>query len=200
MFAYIKGILAYSSPLSVIVEARDIGYKIFVPVSAFSHLPQIGTEVVMHLSFVVREQAHTLYGFLSAQERDFFEALLNVTGIGPRTALALIGHMPLAELQNAIIHQDVPAICRVPGIGKKGAERLIIEMRDKIPASAVSSFEISAQSPFNAKTQTVNDAMSALINLGYNQQTAQKALKKSLKDAPEEIDLASLIATALKHV
>lgn len=114
MFAYIKGRLAQSTTAYAVVEAGGVGYKIFIPVSAFGRLPHIGSEVVFHTSFVVREQAQTLYGFLSVQERDFFEALLNVTGIGPKIALALIGHLSLIELQRAISRKILPrsAVCR----------------------------------------------------------------------------------------
>lgn len=132
MFAYIKGTLVQSTATSVVIETHGIGYKLFIPVSAFSQLPQIGSPLTLQTSFIVRELAQTLYGFFTLHERDFFEALLGVTGIGPKIALALIGHMSTHELQRAISNEDTAALCRVPGIGKKGAERLIIEMRDKV--------------------------------------------------------------------
>lgn len=199
MFAYLKGSLVLASPGSAIVDCQGIGYKLFVPANASAHFPQIGSPVILHTSFVVREASHTLYGFLSAQERDFFELLLGVTGIGPKIALALIGHMSVGDLQQAIAAGDTATLCRVPGIGKKGAERLIMEMRDKV--DAVSTTEgFSAHFVADPHTQAVKDAMSALINLGYHQQVAQKAIKKSLQDAPESIDLPALISLALKHV
>jgi len=199
MFAYIKGTLVHVSTNAVIIDAGGIGYKIFVPANAYELAPPTGSQLTLHTSFVVREQAQTLYGFFSVHERDFFEALLGVTGIGPKIALALIGHMPLSQLQQAIVNEDVTSICRVPGIGKKGAERLIIEMRDKVDLSP-SLCSHAVQTAADPRTQAVNDAMNALINLGYNQNTAQKALKRTLKDLPESIDLAALISTALKHV
>lgn len=200
MYAYIKGILAQANPTAVIIEAGGIGYKIFIPISAMNQLPQVGETIILHLSFIVREQAQTLYGFPSMQERDFFESLMGVTGIGPKIALALIGHMPLGELQKAIAQQDIPTICRVPGIGKKGAERLIIEMRDKISNIEMGPQNYAVTNASDPRTQCVNDAMSALINLGYTNSTAQTAIKKSLKSLPESIDVASLISLALKHV
>jgi Holliday junction DNA helicase RuvA len=200
MYAYIKGILVEASPSSVVIDAGGVGYKIFVPASVFSRLPQVGSEAIIHTSFVVREQAQTLYGFTMPHERDFFESLLGVTGIGPKIALALIGHMPLGELQRAIVNEDIAAITRVPGIGKKGAERLIIEMRDKVHVPASEGNIAHSFAPSDPKGQMVNDAMSALINLGYNQGTAQKAIKKTLKDLPEGIDISTLIAHALKNV
>lgn len=200
MFAYIKGTLAHASPVSVVIEAGGVGYKIFIPVSAFNRLPHLGTELSLHTSFVVREQAQTLYGFITTEERDFYEALLGVTGIGPKIALALIGHMPIGDLQQAIVNEDAATICRVPGIGKKGAERLIIEMRDKVSLHAITPNDFAVHSVGDLRTQTVSDAMSALINLGYNHMTAQKAIKKTLKDIPEGIDVSALISIALKHV
>lgn len=199
MYAYIKGNLSFASPAYVIVEASGIGYKIYIPASVFGQLPQIHSACQLHTSFVVREASHTLYGFTTASERDFFEALLNVTGIGPKIALALIGHMPAYELQKAISQGDIPALCRVPGIGKKGAERLIIEMRDKVQLMHDPQ-EFTVNTTGEPRAQKLSDAMSALINLGYNQQAAQNAIKKSLKDHPETIDLALLITNALKNI
>lgn len=200
MFAYIKGVLAHASQASVVIEAGGVGYKIYIPASMFLRLPHLGSALSLHTSFVVREQAQTLYGFLTTHERDFFEALMGVTGIGPKIALALIGHMPLTELQQAIADENAAVICKVPGIGKKGAERLIIEMRDKVSIHTLTPDDFAVHSHFDSRAQTVNDAMSALINLGYNQVTAQKAIKKTLKDIPEGIDVSALIASALKHV
>lgn len=200
MYAYIKGQLVECNSSYAVIEAGGVGFKIFTPSSAFGILPKTGSVVMLHTSFVVREQAQTLYGFLTAQERDFYEALLGVTGIGPKTALALLGHLPLVELQRAIANEDAGTLCRVPGLGKKGAERLIMEMRDKVSAGAFSSGDYAVHFQADPRAQSVSDAMSALINLGYNQATAQKAIKKTLKDIPEGIDVAELIAYALKHV
>lgn len=200
MFAYIKGTLAFSSSTWAVIEAGGVGYKIFIPASTASRLPQMGSEILLHTSFIVRELAQTLYGFLAIHERDFFETLMGVTGIGPKLALSLVGHMPLSELQQAIVNGDIPTICRVPGIGKKNAERLLIELRDKIPTCALSPNDLMVHSQSDPRSQKISDAMSALINLGYNQITAQKAIKKTLKDSTEGIDLATLITDALKNL
>ena len=200
MFAYIKGVLMAASPTSVVIESNGIGYKIFIPVNAFNALSQVGEQVTLHTSFVVRENAQTLYGFLTFQERDFFEVLLGVTGIGPKLALAIIGHMPLTELQQVIANEDAAALCRIPGIGKKGAERLVIELRDKVNALPLAPSKYVLHTTIDAKTRTLNDALSALVNLGYNQATAQKAIKRSLDKLPDPLDLSSLIAMALTQV
>lgn len=200
MFAYIKGILVQATPTKVIVDVAGIGYQIFIPTSTFSKLPQIQQSVQLNTSFVIRENSQALYGFITFQERDVFEALLNVSGIGPKTALSVIGHLSLEDLHRAISHNEIITISKVPGIGKKTAEKLIIEMRDKLSTLFPSDFSNYAFNPTDPHTQAITDAMHALINLGYNQQTAEKAIKKTLKDLPEELDLSRLITGALKNV
>lgn len=201
MFASIRGILVYSSPQYAIVEAGGIGFKIYIPANAFGKLPQLNQPTTLHTAYVVRELSHTLYGFMVPQERDLFESLMGVTGVGPKLALSMVGHIPMHELQRAISHHDIATICKVPGIGKKIAERLIIEMKDKLsslfPPDPSDLAVFAANDP---QTQKINDAMGALINLGYNQMTAQKAIKKTLKEQSDEVDLANLITAALKNV
>lgn len=200
MFTYMKGTLNQTTPLYIVLDIHGIGYKIFIPANAFSNLPPVDSQVLLFTSFVIREFSQSLYGFLFSHERDLFEALMNVTGIGPKLALSIIGHMEVHELSRAIHQQDTGALSKIPGIGKKTAERLIIEMRDKISGILPpnpSEYVVNIADP---RAQTLQDAMSALINLGYNQLTAQKAIKKTLKDNPEGIDLPTLITTALKNV
>jgi Holliday junction DNA helicase RuvA len=202
MFHYVRGKLTGTSPTWVTIETAGIGYKIFIPISMFSHLPVMGTELLLHTSLVIRDVSQTLYGFLSAKERDFFEDILNgVNGFGPKVTLNLIGHLPTDELCAAINNNDIDAICRVPGIGKKTAQRLVMEMRDKIQKSTghlPSEFIIEMGA--STKTQMITDAINALINLGYNNVAAQKAIKKTMQNAHESIDLPSLITNALKNV
>lgn len=196
MYAYIKGKLVYGSALFAILESGGIGYKIFIPASLYVKLPPLGQEIQLYTSFIVRELSQALYGFLKDEERELFETLLGVTGIGPKSALSLLGHMPIYDLQMAISQGDTFTLTKIPGVGKKTAERLIIEMRDKIHLST--SLEITE--PKDPSAQKVNDAMGALINLGYNQMIAQKAVKKCMKELPESINLADFISYALKNV
>lgn len=201
MIAFIKGCLVQTNPMHIIIEANGIGYKIFIPTSVFSKLPQLHETCLLYTSFVIREMSQTLYGFLSEQERDLFEILMGVSGIGPKLALSLIGHLPLQEMSRAISSHDIITICKVPGIGKKTAERLIIELRDKFSTLfPVDRSDLAVHELDEQRSRHITDAMSALINLGYNQVTAQKAIKKTLKDFPESIDLGELITSALKHV
>jgi len=200
MIAHIKGNLVSASPSSVIIEAGGLGYKVFIPASLFGQLPALESCVLLHTSFVIRELSQALYGFLSIQERDLFDALLNVSGIGPKIALSLIGHLSVFQLQQALTQPDINILCKVPGVGKKLAERLTIEMRDKISAFLTHHpSEFALPIGFDQRSQNIQDAMSALINLGYNQATAQKAIKKTLPTLPEEFDLAALITQALKN-
>ena len=195
MYEFIRGKLASSSPLRAIVDVNGIGYSISVGLSTYSKLPQIGEEVLFYTSFIVREDSHTLYGFLTIAEREFFEKLNHISGIGPKTAIALLGHLDLVDLQMAILHGNVALISKSPGIGKKTAERLVVEMRDKIKQDKTvpGGFLESGQ-----KRGVVGDAISALVNLGYHPIEAQKAVKKISDDLPKDPDLGRLITAALK--
>jgi len=202
MITYVKGKLTHATPGFAIIETGGVGYKIFIPASAYPKLPQVGTETMLYTSLVIREISQTLYGFITEEERDFFEEVTGVSGIGPKIALSLIGHLPIDEMHNAIGNNDIPAISRVPGIGKKTAQRLIIEMRDRLAKTSKhyhpSDFAINVET--DPQGQKISDAMNALINLGYNQVTAQKAIKKSLKSLPDTTDLPTLITSALNNV
>lgn len=201
MFAFIKGILVEATPSQAIVETQGVGYQIYIPANVFSKLPQIGDEVKLHTSYVVREASQTLYGFTNANEREIFDTFMTVSGIGPKLALSLIGHLHGDALQLAIQNHDIPTLCKVPGIGKKTAERLIIELRDKLAALLpAQSNEHAISLPSDPKAQLVRDAMSTLINLGYNQIVAQKAIKATLNEAELIEDLPTLITNALKRV
>ena len=200
MFAYVKGILIAIQSTYVVIDVNGVGYMIFIPCRLLSELPAIGQIIQIHTSFVVRESSQTLYGFLSNQERSVFEVLMNVTGIGPKLALSLIGHLTFPELQTAVACQDLLTLCRVPGVGKKTAERLIVELKDKLPSLLPFDAISLSISPQNLLSKHAQDAIMALINLGYNQSTAQKAIKQSLKELPETADLALMITTALKNI
>lgn len=201
MFAYLKGTLAAFTTTHVIVDIQGIGYMLSTPCRVNEQLPAIGQPVQFYTTFVVREFSHALYGFLSSHERDVFEVLMNITGIGPKLALSLIGHLTLSALQDAVSTQDLSTLCRVPGVGKKTAERLVVELKDKL--SHLLQFEMhdyAAASLNDPKNRALQDAILALINLGYTQSTAHKAVKQSQKELSEDADAASLITLALKYI
>lgn len=201
MYAYLKGILFAANPAEAIVEVQGVGYRLFIPCRVYNELPVIGQAVQFFTAYVVREFSHALYGFLSVHEREFFEALIAITGIGPKLALSLIGHLTISDLQKAMNSQDVTTLCRVPGVGKKTAERLIVELKDKLSNLIPPDLsDFAAELPRDLHGQKIQDAMLALINLGYNQNTAQKAVKQTLKELPESADLGVLITNALKNI
>lgn len=199
MIAYIRGKLQRLNPLSVIVETHGMGYEIFIPASLFYHLPPLGQDVLLHTAFVIRENAQTLYGFLDLKEKELFDILNGIRGIGPKLALSLIGHMPQQELHRAIGEEDIKAISKIPGIGKKTAERLIVELRDKL-SILFGDLPIASKSKGTDHKPIIRDALSALINLGYTQAEAQKAVQMTLDEGVHDDDLALLITRSLNYV
>ena len=152
---------------------------------------------MLYLSQVVREDAHTLYGFLLKEERDLFEVLLSISGIGPKTAAGIIGHMDTGSFQRAIAAADIRLLSKMPGIGKKTAERLVIEMRDKFQKKGKAA---ASQISLSTADGIMGDAMNALIHLGYNALDAHKAVQTALSTNKDETDLGRLITASLRHM
>mgnify|MGYP003317806634 FL=1 len=187
MIGRIQGTLIESNPPQVLVDVHGIGYEVDVPMSTFYNLPGLGEKVTLLTHMVVREDAQLLYGFLTAPERDCFRQLLKVTGIGARTALAILSGMSVEMLVQAVAMQEVGILTKVPGIGKKTAERLILELKDKLGSAMISSGVTVASS-------AVADVIKALVSLGYSEREATQAAKK----LPEDIDLSEGIRLALQ--
>ncbi|MBX7066469.1 MAG: Holliday junction branch migration protein RuvA [Parachlamydiales bacterium] len=193
MFESIKGQLIDKTPLKAVVEAGGIGYRLTIPFSTYTKLPAAG-QVLMFLSQVVREDSNTLYAFIEKEERDLFETLITLSGIGPKTALSIIGHLEIGAFHRAIASADVQLLSKIPGIGKKTAERLVIEMRDKIKGIKTKGVALSAADGI------VGDAMNALLNLGYNPMEAQKAVQSVMQEKKNETDLGRIITAALQKL
>lgn len=193
MFESIKGQLVDKTPLKAVVETGGIGYRLTTPLSAFSKLPPSGP-VHLFLSQVVREDSNTLYAFLEKEERDLFEILITLSGIGPKTALSIIGHLEIGTFHRAISNADVKLLGKIPGLGKKTAEKLVIEMRDKIKGVKGKAVHLSAADGL------IGDAMNALLNLGYSPMEAQKAVEAVVKEKQEEKDLGRIITMALQKI
>ena len=194
MYEAIRGKLTEKEPLKAIVETGGISYRLSIPLSTYTRLPALDSEVSLFLSHIVWEDAHTLYAFLSREERDLFETLINISGIGPKTGAAIIGHMEIGAFHRAIAAADTRILSKLPGIGKKTAERLVIEMRDKVKGKG-------KDLPLHLRASSgdlASDAVSALLNLGYNPLDAQKAVQGALKE--EETDLGRLITAALQRI
>jgi Holliday junction DNA helicase RuvA len=194
MFESIKGTLIDKSPIRAVVEAGGIGYRVSIPFSTYTKLPEFQKPIHLFLSQVVREDSNTLYGFLAKEERDLFETLITLSGIGPKTALSIIGHLDIQSFQRAVASADIRLLSKIPGIGKKTAERLVIEMRDKVKGGKGKSV------PLSAAEGIVGDAMNALLNLGYNPMEAQKAVQAVMEEKKEETDLGRIITAALQKM
>ncbi len=187
MFEFIKGSLIEKTPNKAVVETGGIGYRIAIALNTYTRLRATGQNAQFFLSQVVREDSNTLYGFIEKEERDLFETLIAISGIGPKTALAIIGHVEMASFHRAIATSDIRLLSKIPGIGKKTAERLVIEMRDKLKGK-----------PISHSDGLSGDAINALLNLGYNPIEAQKAVREALNEEKE--DLGKIITLALKKV
>ena len=182
----IAGTLVEKSPPQVVVVAHGVGYEIDVPMSTFYNLPRTGEPVELLTHLVVREDAHLLYGFLTGAERGAFRQLLKVSGVGPKVALAVLSGLSVDDLAVAVAAEDAASLTRVPGIGKKTAERLVLELRDKLP-SALPAAKASA-------AQHAPDVLNALLSLGYNEREASAAIRGLAPD----LALADAIRQALK--
>ncbi|TEA77462.1 Holliday junction branch migration protein RuvA [Allopusillimonas ginsengisoli] len=189
MIGRITGTLIEKTPPVVCIDVGGIGYEIDVPMSTLYDLPETGARVTLYTHLAVREDAHTLYGFLSDKERSAFRLLIKVTGIGARTALSVLSGMTVDELGSAITQQETGRLTRVPGIGKKTAERLLLELRGKLGADLPSA-------PGTVSGGGREDIVNALLALGYSNSECQAALKK----VPEGVEVAEGIRTALKSL
>ena len=178
MIGHLRGTLLEKHPNNVVVEAAGVGYEVFIPVSTYARLPDVGAEVKLRIHTHVREDAFLLYGFASLEERTIFEKLITVSGIGAKVALGVLSGIAPVELLSALGSGDVAMLTRIPGIGKKTAERMIVELKDKIESmgAGLPSSSVIATSPLNALEQ---DVLSALVNLGSQRSAAEAALKKA---------------------
>ena len=169
MIAHLRGRLIAKRPNQAVVEAAGVGYDVSITIPTFSHLPSAGSEVALHIHTHVREDAIALFGFLRAEEKQFFEKLIQVSGIGPKLAITILSGMPAAEMVSAIRAGDIARLTRIPGIGKKTAERMVLELRDKL--------EGFGECPLaKLATPVEEDVLSALVNLGYQRVAAERAL------------------------
>ncbi|HMJ22333.1 MAG TPA: Holliday junction branch migration protein RuvA [Terriglobales bacterium] len=171
MIAHLRGKLLAKHPNQAVVEAAGVGYDVTISVPTFSDLPGVGGEVALHIHTHVREDTIALYGFLRSAEKTLFEKLITVSGIGPKLAITILSGMAADEMVSAIRGNDIARLTRIPGIGKKTAERMVLELRDKL--SAEKPGEIAAAPTMSAVEQ---DVLSALVNLGYQQAAAEKVL------------------------
>jgi holliday junction DNA helicase RuvA len=178
MIAHLRGKLLAKHPNQAIVETSGVGYDVTISVPTFSDLPVVGAEIALHIHTHVREDQIALYGFLRPSEKVLFEKLMTVSGIGPKLGITILSGMPADEMVGAIRGNEIARLTRIPGIGKKTAERMVLELRDKLPSAGPAS--APAVSAMSANEE---DVLSALLNLGYQRAAAEKALAVVAKNS-----------------
>lgn len=194
MLAYILGKLAYKSPKYVIIDVNGVGFCVFAPLSTYYKLPQINETIKLFTYLHVREDAILLYGFKTTEEREAFEMLISVTGIGPKLAMNVLSELSVEEFKSAVMRNDPKILTSIPGVGKKIGQRILLELKEKVtllPGKELKEI---------GRREIVNDAISALISLGYTQNSASSAVEKVLESTKEEISLESFIKQALREL
>ena len=200
MIAFLRGILLEKHPNQVIVETGGVGYDVQIPVSTFSALPDAGSEVRLRVYTHVREDAFSLYGFFTVEEKAIFEKLITVSGIGPTLAIKVLSGLNTADLVTAIRNSQVDQLVRIPGVGKKTAERMVLELKDKLDAVGMpAAASVTAARPTPALSAVEEDVLSALINLGCNRAAAEGAVRKA-KSAGIGDDFEPLFRRSLELV
>ena len=187
MIGRLSGILLEKNPPQLLIDCHGVGYEVAVPMSTFYHLPALGENVVLLTHLAIREDAHVLFGFGSAQERETFKQLIKISGVGARTALSILSGMSVADLAQAVTLQEAGRLTRVPGIGKKTAERLLLELKGKLGAELGTASGVSHH-------DATSDILNALLALGYSDKEASLAIKQ----VPPEATVSDGIKHALK--
>lgn len=199
MIGRLRGLIIEKQPPKVLIEVGGVGYEVFMPMTCFYELPDNGKEVIVLTHFAVREDAHVLYGFNHEQERELFRELIKVNGVGPKLALAILSGMSAQQFISAVEQGEIKTLVKLPGVGTKTAERLIVEMKDRLKRFgedlSTSSSIISSNDLKKSSNQIESEAVSALIALGYKPQEASRIISKVIKP---EMDSETLIREALK--
>lgn len=201
MIACLRGTLLRKLPEALIVDVGGVGYEVFFPQAGHDRLPTVGEEVFLHVQTVVREDAFSLYGFLEIAEKEMFQLLDRVSGIGPKVAATILSGISPADLARAILHDDLARLTRLPGVGKKTAERLCLELKDKVHnLSAPATTSLASLPPAGAtEGQLLQDALSALMNLGYSPARAREAVETVRHQLPAEAFVALRIEDLLRQ-
>ena len=191
MIGYLTGTLLERKPNSVLLNVNGVGYQVNIPVSTFYDLPEEGSTISLFIHTHVREDIIALYGFRTTREKVLFEKLIGVSGIGPRMAIAFLSGMTADELIPAIQRQDILKLTTIPGVGRKTAERVALELREQIPSLLSEAAQVSAEKPMQ------DDLISALVNLGYHRNLAERVVKKVLEQAKPDSTFETLLKNAL---
>ena len=199
MIARIQGFLHFKSPEYLVIDVDGIGYQVHVPLSTFYGLPQVGSTVSLHIHTHVREDALQLYGFQSPEEKTLFIRLIGISGIGPRLAVNILSGISPAELVESLGQNNLARLISIPGVGRKTAERIMVELRDKV-GSLSPGHDVTATVKPAAHEAMIEDALSALVNLGYKKGVAQRAIENARKRLEGEITLESLLKESLREL
>ena len=198
MISSLTGILKHKSPTEILIDVHGVGYTVHIPLSTYEKLGDVGASISLLTHFHVREDAMQLFGFFSDEERRLFKLLISVSGIGPKIAQGILSGMNVEELKSNLLSGNVTALTAIPGVGKKTAERMILELRDKVGGVMAETITSSAGSMKSATMRS--DALQALTSLGYNIQIAEKSIRLVLQETEGEIiALEELIKRALRH-
>jgi len=199
MIAFLNGKLVGALPTQALVDVNGVGYELSIPLSSYDKLPPVGESIRILTHLAVREDAHVLYGFMTAAERDLFRLLVNnVSGVGPKLALAVLSGMSVTNFKAAVVNSDVGAISKISGLGKKTAERIVLELKDKLGVAAAWEAASAAHAP-TPEEGRANEAVLALIALGYKQIDAHKTVR-DLQTAGEAKSAEDLVKLALKKI
>lgn len=197
MIAYLKGTVLESTPLMVVLDVSGVGYEVHIPITTAEKVPAAGNECRLFIHAVYREDNASLYGFAEKSDRDFFRLLVEkVSGIGPKIGIAILSRMSVEHLRNAIANADVTTLSKCPGIGKKTAERLIIELKDKVGLSN-SAPGSTAENSISMGSNALQDAVTSLIVLGYKQADADKLIRKAASQLSSDASVEELVKVAL---
>ncbi len=197
MIAHLSGTLSHKSPVYILVDVHGVGFQVFIPLSTYYKLPESGAPVALHIHTHLREEALRLFGFLTEEEQMLFEKLITISKVGPKLALAILSGLSPQELMSAVLENNVTRLSSIPGVGRKTAERLALELRDKLSDLTVEFAQITGPA---GKVGLLDDALSALINLGYRRAEAEKALKSIWEKNGKEIPLETLIKESLNEL
>lgn len=187
MIASLHGKLISKKPDSIIIDVNGVGYLVYVPINIFPFIKDVNQEIFLYIHTLVRDDAIMLYGFINEEDKKIFATLINISGIGPKIALNILSTITSLDFHRAVYNEDVTFLCRVPGLGKKTAQRLILELREKLPAMTRED-----------KEPIFDDTLSALINLGYKKNIAQEAIENAYNKGLRDIE--SLLKESLKYL
>jgi Holliday junction DNA helicase RuvA len=199
MITFLHGKLVEALPTQVIVNVNGVGYEVLIPLSSFDKLPQPGHDVKLLTQLVIREDAHTLYGFMTTAERDLFRLLVNtVSGIGPKIALNILSGISVTAFRGAVAGGDVKSLSQISGVGKKTAERIVVELRDKVGPASAGWEAASAKRALSPEEQKINDAVLALMALGFKQIDAHDAVRHAQSALGVKATVEDLVRVCLK--